>query len=220
TLAVLWMVGGSMIVGERNTMTPRIRRELPSSFLARLFLTWLTPGPTTGLVFVILSTWILLAIQQTSLVWILNQGFLFRQLQINLRRYLLEPGLLFAAYLICYWVCVRGVMAVVRKRNNPRVEVGFAALVVVAVMAALVPYSIELHFNDYQPLTYDPKWQVTNWLFTLSTSTERGLPAGVSTNVVGAAAGFSLIALVAAWRTTRPRRIATPERVEQELQAH
>ncbi|MEM0925991.1 MAG: ABC transporter permease subunit [Planctomycetota bacterium] len=33
-LALLWILSGSMIVGERNTMTPRIRRELPSSFFA------------------------------------------------------------------------------------------------------------------------------------------------------------------------------------------
>ncbi|MEM6468720.1 MAG: ABC transporter permease [Planctomycetota bacterium] len=216
-IALLWTVGGSMIVGESATMTPRIRRELPNSFFARVLLTWITPGPTTGLVFVVLVTWILLAMQQYSLNWLLTQSYVFGTLRFELRRFLLEPGVLLPAYLICYWVCVRLVMAVLRRNNNPRVEVGFAALVVVAVLAALIPYSLELHFNDYQPLTYHPRWQMTNWLFTISTSFERGLSKGVVSNIVGAAVGFTVVAIVAAWQTTQPRRIATPERVEQEL---
>ena len=99
-----------MIVSERSTMTPRIRRELPSSFLGRLILTWLTPGPSTGLVFVISMVWILAIAQQFGLYWILRSGIAPGGIGNTLRTFLDLPGLLLPAYLVCFLVCVRLVM--------------------------------------------------------------------------------------------------------------
>lgn len=216
-IAGLWTFCGALMVGERPTITPRIRRELPSSFLGRLFLTWLTPGPTTGLVFAIVGIAILVTMQQISLDWILRSGKATGILGSQMRHFFGKPPVLYAAYLICYLVIVRVVMFAVRQRNNPRVEIGLAALVVVSLMASLVPYSLQLHYNDYQPLNYDPTWQVTNWIFTVSTALWRNLPAAQVNKVVGAAVCLSLISIFAAWKTTRPRRIATPKRVQEEL---
>ena len=217
-LAGLWSLCGALIVGEDSTITPRIRRELPSSFLARFTLTWLTPGPTTGLIFAIGSIAVLSVLQQLSLQWI-SDGALMRPGNVrDLNRVFGDPAVLYAAYLICFLVLVRWLMYFVRLRNRPRAEVGFAGLIVVALVAALAPYSMQLHYNDYQPLTYDPSWQVTNWAFTLYTSVDRGVDRSVVQTVTGAAFGLSMIALVSAWRTTQPQRIATPERVRQELE--
>ncbi|MCO8121484.1 ABC transporter permease [Stieleria sp. TO1_6] len=217
-IAGVWTFCGALMVGERSTITPRIRRELPSSFLGRLVLTWLTPGPTTGLVFTIIVLSILTVMQQASLSWISRSGIARGIYSSQLRRFFGQPALLFVAYLISFLVIVRLLMYVIRLRNNPRVELGLAALVVVALMAALIPYSMQLHYNDYQPLTYDPKWQMTNWAFTMASALERRLPPNIISNVVGAAVGLGTIAILAAWKTTRPRRTATPERVLQELE--
>ncbi len=216
-IAALWTFCGALIVGERDTITPRIRRELPNSFLGRLFLTWLTPGPTTGLVFVVVTIGWLMLIQRISLNWILNSGFASARMSRDLRNYFDEPGLVLPAYLICFLVVVRGILFFVRMKSNPRVEIGLVTLVVVAMMASLVPYSMQLHYNDYQPLEYDSKFQVTNWVFTLSTAMERGMPTEIPGRVVGAAIGFGLLAVLSAWPATRPRRIATPDRVKEEL---
>lgn len=213
-IAGLWTVGGALMVSENATVTPRIRRELPSSFLARLAMTWLTPGPTTGLVFAISAITVLTVIQQASVQWISSVPGFTRGLRGQMQNLFGEPGLLYPAYLVCFLVIVRGLMVLIRLRNNPRVEVGLAALVVVALMASLVPYSMQLHFNDYQPLTYDPNWQATNWIFTMGTALGRQLPPGQTANVVGAACGLALIGILSAWRVTRPRRIATPKRVQ------
>jgi ABC-type transport system involved in multi-copper enzyme maturation permease subunit len=216
-LLLLWTLAGALVVGEREVITPRIRRELPNSFLARLFLTWLTPGPSTGLVFVIVVLWVLITLQQTSLDWVARSGNAVGVYAAELRRLFGEPLLLYVGYLVSFLAVVRLLMHLIRLHNNPRVEVGMAALIVVAVMAALVPYSMQLHFNDYQPLSYDPNWQVTNWAFTIGTSVSGRLGTDQVDKVVGAALGLSLLAIFAAWQTTRPRRIATPERVQQEL---
>ena len=212
-----WTFCSALMVAERSTITPRIRRELPSSFLARLCQTWLTPGPTTGLVFAIIAIWTLTLMQHFTVQWILRTGLAVGMTRGQMRSLFGEIGLLYPTYLICFLVAVRLIVLAVRVRNNPRVEIGLAAFVVVAVMAALVPYSMQLHFNDYQPLTYDPIWQVTNWAFTMTTSLERSLPAGQVDKVLGAAVCLSLISILSAWKTTRPRRIATPKRVQEEL---
>ena len=216
-IAGLWTFCGSLMVSERATITPRIRRELPSSFLGRLFLTWLTPGPTTGLVFTIIVVSVLAMMHQISLAWIIRSGTVPGGIAPQLNRFFGQSGLLAPAYLICFLVAVRLLMQVVRLRNNPRVEIGLAALIVVSLMAALVPYSLQLHYNDYQPLEDDSTWQVTNWIFTIGTALDRGLPASQIQKVVGAAVGLSIISVLAAWKTTRPRRIATPKRVQEEL---
>ncbi|NND99219.1 MAG: ABC transporter permease, partial [Pirellulaceae bacterium] len=59
---LLWAVVGSMMAAESPNQTPRIRRELPQSLFARTMLTWLTPGPATGLIFAIVNLLLLTAI--------------------------------------------------------------------------------------------------------------------------------------------------------------
>ena len=109
-------------------------------------------------------------------------------------------------------------VAVVRIKNNPRAEIGLAALVVVAMVSALVPYSIQLHFNDYRP--YEYSWtQITNWVWTLGLIESRGLPNGTSQIIVISVALAFLGALTFAATVTLPRRIATPKRVQEEREA-
>lgn len=216
-IAGLWSFSGSLMVGERSTMTPRIRRQLPNSFLSRVFVTWLTPGPTTGLVFAISVIGLLTVLHQQALGWMLDSGYVTGRTAGDLRRMFEQPGLLYPAYLICMLAVVRALMFLVRLKNNPRVEVGLAASVVIAMMAALAPYSMQLHFNDYQPLQFDPTWQTTNWAYAIVTATSRGVPDEFVWKIVAAAAGASALAVIFAWPATRPRRIATPDRVVEEL---
>jgi len=192
-LAILWIFCGALMVGERSTITPRIRRELPNSFVGRALLTWLTPGPSTGLVFAILGIAVLLLMQQASLRWVLQSGRATGVNASELRRFFGQPAVLLAAYTICGLVLVRPIMFIVRLKNDPRVEVGLAGFVVVALMASLVPYSVQLHYNDYQPLDYDPTWQVTNWVFTVGVAVQQGVPPSVVQNVTAAAAGLGLL---------------------------
>ncbi|MDM4013943.1 ABC transporter permease [Roseiconus lacunae] len=216
-LSAIWTISGAMMVSESDTMTPRIRRELPQSFLARLMLTWLTPGPATGTIFAITCIGLLTVLQQLSVQYIANTGIARGTGIGRLNAYIGDPGLLYASYVVGYLVIVRVMMWAIRLRNNPRVEIGLAAFVVVAVLAALLPYSLQLHYYDYQQISYDPAWQITNWAFTLFTALDQGLPAWQVHNIVGGAICLSLMAVFASWKATRPRTIATPENVRKEL---
>ncbi|MFK8112180.1 MAG: ABC transporter permease, partial [Rubripirellula sp.] len=164
-LAGLWALAGSMMAAESPRMTPRIRRELPSSFASRMLLTWLTPGPVTGLVFasaniVVLTVFILFGID-----------YIFEQPNFRApggsQQMLRRLCIAYSSYLIGFLVAVRFIIGVIRIKNHPRAELGLAALIAVAVLTALIPYSIGLHWNDYLPYSYSP-WQITNWAWTLS----------------------------------------------------
>lgn len=48
-----WWFMGAMLTGEVGELSPRVRRELPTSLLGRLALTWFNPGSGTGYVFAV-----------------------------------------------------------------------------------------------------------------------------------------------------------------------
>jgi hypothetical protein len=46
---------GSLMVGEASELSPRVRRDLPSTLFARTLLTWFVPGPGTGYMFAVVN---------------------------------------------------------------------------------------------------------------------------------------------------------------------
>ncbi|GAA5506036.1 ABC transporter permease [Novipirellula caenicola] len=213
TLAVLWTIFGSMLAAESPVMTPRIRRELPQSFFARVALTWLTPGPATGLVFASINIVVLTSFVVFGL-------FEQRQQPTNLRasdlQALFRLSILFSSYLVAGLIAVRWIVALVRINNHPRVEIGLAAMVTVMVLSALVPYSIGLHLNDYRNYSYS-HWQITNWVWTLAEATPSGTVRNLEVFSVAASVTLAfIVCLLTMPRTVMPRRTETPEQVQRE----
>ncbi|QDT05999.1 ABC-2 family transporter protein [Rubripirellula lacrimiformis] len=212
-LAGLWTLCSAMIVAESSVMTPRIRRELPNSLLARATLTWLTPGPASGLVFSVVN------------IVVITTGFVISIDLLGARNGTFGPPVMYmamrqlcvayAAYLIIFLVGSRWLVALIRTRSNPRVEVGVAAVIALAMLSALIPYAVGLHFNDYRSFSYSG-WQITNWAWTLAEIGNRGnLDTIVSIVVVVAALSFFASVLLSP-SLVMPRRIATPELVKAE----
>ncbi|HEX3871883.1 MAG TPA: hypothetical protein VHV77_15670 [Pirellulales bacterium] len=52
-LGIFWYVMGVFLVGETGELSRRVKRNLPQSFMGRVFLTWFNPGPGTGYVFTV-----------------------------------------------------------------------------------------------------------------------------------------------------------------------
>ncbi|MEM1067956.1 MAG: ABC transporter permease [Planctomycetota bacterium] len=212
-LGAFWAVCGSMLAAECDVMTPRIQRELPSSLLARVLLTWLTPGPATGLVFATVNI--------TLISWAAVRGFEYLfdrtgwlaapQASATIKSLIIG----YAGYLVAFLVGVRTVIAIIRIKNHPRVEIGIAAVIAIAVLSSLVPYSIGLHLNDYRAYDYSA-WQITNWAWTLS-ELSRGVILNRELFVICFFAGVSFLACIfASPQLVLPRRTATPLRVQQE----
>ena len=210
-LILLWGLASSMLVSESAVLTPRVQRGLPQSFLARATLTWLAPGPATGLVFATLNVWLLVGLTLVGVSYYFGDGNTFvREEQI-----LLQFGFAVASYLTFFLVLVYGLMRLLRRKNNPRVEVGLAGFVVVAVFASLGPYGIQLYLNDFVDFPYS-YWQATNWVWTLY-SVADGVdcyPVIKGIGVIGALGVLGIMCLNPA--IVRPRRIATPKRVLEE----
>ena len=216
TLCIFWTATGAMMCAESPVLTPRIRRELPDSFLARAFLTWLTPGPATGLVFASVNLAIVAAVGIYGLNYLASQPSMnnvMMRLPVMSRL-----AVAYCVYVIGLLIGVRWIVALLRINNNPRVEIGIAALLALGVMSALLPYSIALHYNDYRPFEYS-NWQITNWAWTLEEIVDgRNLTFQVSIVAFVVLAAF-LITLFLSPKLVFPRRIAMPKRVLEELAA-
>ena len=211
-LGVLWLVAGSMMAAEADRVTSRIRRELPSSFFARAALNLLTPGPVTGVMLAAIAG-SALAIGYAAFVDSIIAKKSLPMYAVGDARAFRRTLLIAAPYGVLFLVGVRWLMAMIRLRNQTRVEVGMAALVTLMVVSALVPYSVGLHVNDYRPYTYSA-WQSSNWAWTLSQTfggTNALVP--IRTGLSIAAAVSLLVTFFAAPQLVFPRRIALPRRV-------
>ena len=212
-LAAIWTAASSMMCAESPVITPRIRRQLPSSFLARMTLTWLTPGPTTGLVFSALC----IAIITTAIAVGANyySASPTQPIPTIAYEFFQRMCISYSVYLIGMLVAVRWLISVIRINNHPRVELGIAALIAVAVLSSLVPYSIGLHMNDYR--SYDHSaWQITNWVWTIGEAVDRPSQFGYIV-IVGVFVAFALmISVLVEPKLVFARRIATPKRVIEE----
>lgn len=218
-LAALWTLGGSMFVAESPTMTPRIQRELPSTLLGRALLTFLTPGPATALIFVSLVS-VALGLASTLAIQLWYFGNPDRMWSgTSFYNGLLSMAVIFPCYLITFLVVSRWLIALVRWKSNPRVGVGLTVFVVVAFLAAMVPYSVELYLADYNASsTSYSLTQVTNWVWTLALAAQDSItwPQRV---LMGTFTTVLLLFHVAfLGDIVRPRRTATPARVLMERQ--
>ena len=211
-LMLLWVLASSMLVAESAVLTPRVQRDLPQSFMARATFTWLAPGPATGLVFSTINVWLLAGIAVGAAFYYGRDGNAFA---LRDQKMMIQFVFAISSYLTCFLLLVYGLMRVLRRKNNPRVEVGFAALVVVAVFAALGPYGIELYLNDFLDFPYSA-WQATNWVWTLYNIGD-GVDCYAVIEAMGTVGVVGVLGIMF-WNPAlvRPRRTATPERVREE----
>lgn len=205
---LFWAIVGSMICAEAPTMTARIRRELPGTFLTRLLWTWLTPGPATGLIFTVVCLVACVGSMHVMMIRMAPLGPWATSQSSNH----LQVSLLLVSYLTFGLVGVRVLISFLRTRNTVNVRVGMAALAVVLLLMAVVPYSIALHWNDYRQFDYSV-WQATNWVWTMERTMSGSLDPVVFYMVVGAGALAFLVHLVLLGQRVLPQRLATPERV-------
>lgn len=208
---VFWGVVGAMICAEAPTMTPRIRRELPGTFLSRAMFTWVTPGPATGLVFSVVCLVMCVGATHFLLVNLaLTNGWVSRQTDGHF-----QSIVLVVSYLTFALVCVRMIITFLRTRNTVNVRIGLAALAVVLLLMAVVPYAIQLHWNDYRQFEYSA-WQASNWAWTLERAVNASIDPIVTYIVVGCGALAFLVHLVLLGQRVLPQRLATPEKVLEE----
>lgn len=216
----LWTIVGSMLVAESPNLTPRMRRDLPGSMIGRSLTTWMTPGPITGLIFVSMNVLVLLIWFKYGLNWLAVRSLSVDEYTSvsKMLNSTYDLSSTFAAYLIVTLILVKWLFVLIRRKQNPRIEVGAAALIAITLLMALIPYAVGLYLNEFRPYRYT-NWQLTNWVWTLY-SIYDGNPPAATTLMIKSLAWIGVLATVILNpKVTRPRKTAVPQRVKQELSA-
>jgi hypothetical protein len=222
-----WYVMGMFMTGESPQLSPRVRRQLPQSFLGRVFLTWFNPGPGTGYVLVISS--LLGALAMVLLAVVVKESFgLFRppmgvRIPMGFRidaRQMLTFGVLGLSYVTVYLGV--GLLLTRLLRCIVRVEILLTVLLqcLLTLVGLFVPWVVQsmwLRDPDYFRFTWtrvpDPLCSLTHVMG------RSGLPPEALVLLV-VVPGFALLILLlnlpAVAREVQQVRIAKPQRVAEE----
>ncbi|MCC7474422.1 MAG: hypothetical protein IT425_03435 [Pirellulales bacterium] len=210
-----WYAMGTMLTAERPTVSQRVRRRLPQSFLGRIFLSWLNPGPGTGYMFVVANLTAL-----AILCWI---GMMASDiLPTRLRTW---PSFEELSYLLTigwgYIVAYLGIGLLIVGTLRRFAFVTMLATVLIQFLLLLagfgIPYaiksmSLELRDADYSFL------QITDPFFTLYHLLDGGSADGpvLVLIVPGVALCVLLLNMPRVVRELRIIREAAPQRVAQD----
>jgi len=219
-VAIYWAIMGAMLTSEQSVMSQRIKRSLPQSFLGRLFLTWLNPGPCSGYMFVVanLTSMVLLCVAGLAALN-LSQG----RLSLGNSQNVLLLLLLGWGYLVAYLGLGRIVIATLRKFT----EVSMVGSVLIHVLLLLagsgIPFTIQMMSVDarYAGFTYlqisNPFWSLPY----LASGAFGGDTMVLLLVVLGAALCALLLNLRATVDEIRQVRVHLPTRVaEDEVELH
>jgi hypothetical protein len=217
---VYWWVVGSFLVGEWAELSPRVRRQLPQTFLGRMLLTWFNPGSGTGYIFTLANLGlILLAFYCSSLLVEWRRG--------TSRNFLTPEHMAqFAAaawlYVAAYLGVGRLMVMLVRNRVPSGVVFSFLLQIVLVTFGTMMPLVVQFSlFNsnnfDYSVLqATNPFWTLAQMLFN---STGGFSSADTwSSFILLAIAGSSMAVLhfLLAIREIEQTRLVAPQRVQEE----
>lgn len=214
-----WWAAGSLLVGERADLTPRVRRQLPQSFVGRMFLTWLNPGSGTGYFFTLLNLGMLL------IAFCLAEN-LIRWIDGRASSGVLDSGRMWrfaaAAWFFAAIYLGIGRLLVLAVRNRVPSGVVFSLLlqIVLVTFGTLIPLVVQLSLIgttnfDYTTLQItNPFWTLVEFLFEYnSIFTDLEMVFGILglTSVA-----MLILQFVLTIREVEQTRIVAPQRVQEE----
>lgn len=207
---IIWGVYGAWLCSEDSELSPRVRRELPTKYWSKRFLTLFQPGPATGYVFATVSLLVgTLYFAVVSMVLIELQI-----LKVNriLTGSLVGTALIVWAYVAFYLAIHRALLSVLNRYFRVGQMPGLLLGGLVAAMAVWVPYSTQALFTRYLETEYTPL-QLPNWYWTFQRAVEGNLTLGETIAIICAGA-FAFVAhwILNAAVLARPAS-ATPRRV-------
>lgn len=208
-----WYVMGVFMTGEPHELSPRVKRELPQSFLGRTFLTWFNPGPASGYMLAMSSFF------AAALMILLASSQLFA-FSYEPRKF--EATLMFCILCLSYLAIFLGlgriVMAWLTRWTTITIATRVLVHVVLLFVATVVPLTIQMTLTN---MRYDgyTLLQASNPFWTLAEATSY-TPPGELYSVTAILGVIGLIVfcfnLPAVAEEVRQVRIAAPKRVAEE----
>ena len=214
-----WYAMGAFMTGESADLSLRVRRNLPQSFLGRVFLTWFNPGPGTGYVFslcgmlgTLLAAWFAVAIWQFSP----PPARPFRFVQP-------ETVLTFGFLGLCYMAIYLGIgllmMRLFRRVTQTGLVLSVLIQIVLVLLGCLIPMIIQWSSSSGYTSGYT-LMQITNVFWTLGevASSRAGFVYGpvLLTVLPAAALVVFVLNLPSVIREVRYVRLPKPKRVAEE----
>jgi ABC-type transport system involved in multi-copper enzyme maturation permease subunit len=149
-LVYSWLIG-ALLVGEWSELSPRVRRQLPQTYLGKMFLTWLNPGSGTGYVFTLVNyAFSLFMLVGMGLSFLIVESFMrgnrMGAFPGGIESYLFGIGVfLFAgfAYMATFLGLGRLITMAVRHRVPNTVYFSFLIQIVLVAFSALIPLFIQ-----------------------------------------------------------------------------
>lgn len=216
-----WYIMGTLLTAERPGMSQRVRRRLPSSFLSRVFFSWLNPGPASGYLFTVANV---TSIGVICLLAMFASAFLGRGTgpwpsADELLCFLVVGWGYVVAYLGLGMIVIAMVKRIAVVTMLASVMIHFLVLLAGSGIPTVVQLmSVELRNADYSLL------QITNPFWSLSHLVDGGVmtEAYVLVLIVPAAAiCILLLNLRSVVRELQAVRVAPPKRViEDEAELH
>jgi hypothetical protein len=208
-----WYVMGTMLTAERPEMSQRVKRQLPSTKLGRVFCTWLNPGPGSGYMFVIANT--------TGLAFICVLGMIASSLsgtaaagRLIGRDEVLLLMILGWSYLVAYLGLGMLVVAALRRVSEVTMLASTLVHFLILLAGSGIPSVVQAMSVEMRDLDYS-FMQITNPFWSLTHVADGGMAEGyVLVLIVPAAAICMLLAnLRGVVRELQQVRIAPPPRV-------
>ena len=157
-LTAYWLVMGTVFLSEHSELSPRVRRDLPSTFATRAFLTPLSPGPSSGFLFAI-------ATGGTAIVGLGIFGSVLANGKVTT-----EPSIfmfVMLGYLLSYLGIVRIVTLPMTRRSPLPLPAALLALVFVLLVAAFLPSVLMVASTGELPSNYTDL-EIIDWAWTLT----------------------------------------------------
>ncbi|HET6881703.1 MAG TPA: hypothetical protein VFI31_16185 [Pirellulales bacterium] len=212
--ALHWAAMGLFINGELGELSLRVKRQLPQSFLGRVFLTWFNPGPATGYMFVVANLLTLLVVGGGFLFYAASTGKVSRMSHSLTFAF----GVLAFSYVILYLGIGRLLIALLRRVTHVTLVLAVLLQVLLVMAASGIPLSIHLMTpdirNDYSLI------EISNPFYSLEEVIESNFYSfeivALLTVIPLAAGVMFLVNLPAIVFAVNQVRIAKPKRVAEE----
>ncbi len=163
---IYWFVMGSLLIGEQPQLSPRVKRDLPQSFLGRTLLTWFNPGSGTGFMFAIINMGTLLASLQfvaTFPIVVDGRSTAFDWPDsIQLSWFVIMAQ----AYVICYLGATRLVLLLARRMASVGMLFSLLICTFFLLVGSVFPFILQSWLFDFRIGDYT-ELQVTNWMWTI-----------------------------------------------------
>ena len=203
-LATYWLVIGTIALTESTEISPRVRRELPSTILGRAFLSAFMPGPSSGYLFAVCSGSVAIV------------GFGCFGTLVGTKHSGTEPilfSLVMIGYLMTYLGLVRLLTLPLAIHRMLPLLVAFLMLAALLVLSGVAPSAISVVIEGDLPAVYseleilDPFWTI------VKAFEHNGLPIHLTVLPLASGIAITFINLFCMKDLYKYRKIAVPDRV-------